>query len=190
MLFFRSIMGGVRAGWIQDSNLEPPYFSLVKFCQHAKQSFTFRKKEYLHDAVVVCRLALANQPPALGPLDKANNGVVALLEKFGQFGDGGGSPLCEPCNTKKQLVLLGRKTIRAGGSFTEAQKLSKLVTKVCQLAEAGKCRRPLGRGEDVRTFHGEIISHCDISGGPCRKPCGIRFLTKSNVDKKSDAGRR
>jgi hypothetical protein len=82
-------MGGVRVVWIQDSKLEAPHFSAVKRCQLAQQSFAFRKKEYLHDPVVTCRLALANQSPALGSLDKSHNGVVALLQEFGQFGDGG-----------------------------------------------------------------------------------------------------
>jgi hypothetical protein len=82
-------MGGVCVGWIHNSQLESPHFSLVKFSQPAQQFFAFRKEEHLHDPVVACRLTFANQPPALGPLDKSHNRVVAFLQKFGQFGNGG-----------------------------------------------------------------------------------------------------
>ena len=104
-------MDGLRGVWVQDSELEPPHFSPVKFCQLSQQSFAFWKQEYLHDPVVSCRWTLANESPALGPLNKSHNGVVAFLQKFGQFSDSGGAPLCEPCNTQKQLVLLGSKAL-------------------------------------------------------------------------------
>lgn len=83
----------------------------MKFCQLIQQSLTFRQEGHLHDPVVTFRLTLANEAAALSPLDKANHGVMALLQKFGQFGDGGRAPVGEPCNTEEQLMLLGSQAL-------------------------------------------------------------------------------
>jgi hypothetical protein len=135
---------------------------LVKAGQLIQQSFTVRQKEYPHDPLVTYGPAFADKPAALGPLDESHDGVVALLEEFGQFGDRGPAPARKSCNTKKQLVLLWCKTIRAGGSFTEAQKLSKLVTEVCQLAEVWKTSGCLGMGRNWRALHGVELYHTVI----------------------------
>lgn len=83
----------------------------MEFGKSVKQPLPFRQKENLHDSLVTCRSTLADKPAALGSLDKSDHGVVALLEEFGQLSDCGPAPACKACNTKKQLVLLGRQAI-------------------------------------------------------------------------------
>ena len=134
----------------------------MKFGQLIQQSFTFRQEEYLHDPLVTYRPTFPDKAAALGAFDEPHDGVVALLEEFGQFSDRGPAPARKSRNTKKQLVLLGCKTIRSGGSFTEAEKLSKLVTKVCQLVEAWKTGGSLGMGRNSRMLHGGKLYHSVI----------------------------
>ena len=102
---------GIGAGWIHDSKLESPDFPLVKFGQPGKQLFAFRQKVNSYDPVVTCAMIFANQSTALGALDESYNGVVALLQKFGQFGDRSPASAGKPGNTEKQLVLLRGKAV-------------------------------------------------------------------------------
>jgi len=92
---------GVRAGGIQDSKLEPPDFPLMKFGQPGKQLFAFRQKVNAYDPAVTCAMILVNQSMTLGALDESDNGVVALLQKFGQFGDRRPASAGKPGNTEK-----------------------------------------------------------------------------------------
>ena len=111
----------------------------MKFGQFIQQLFALRQKENSHHPMVIRGLTLANQPTALGTLDESDNGVVALLQKFGQFADRSPAPARKSCDTEKQLMLLRCKAMGAGGPFTEAQKLSKLVPEISQLAKVWKC---------------------------------------------------
>jgi len=83
----------------------------VELGQPGKDFFAGGQEVNAHNPVVTCGMVLANQPAALGALDKPNHGVVALLQEFGQFGDRGPTPVRKPCNPEKQLVLLGCKAV-------------------------------------------------------------------------------
>jgi hypothetical protein len=92
---------GVRAGGIQDPKLESPDFPLVKFGQPGKQFFTSRQKVNSHDPVVTCAMIFSDQSTLLGSLNESDNGVVALLQEFGQFGDCRPALAGKPGNTEK-----------------------------------------------------------------------------------------
>lgn len=83
----------------------------MKFGQLIQQSFTFRQNENLHDAVVAFGPALSDEPVAFCALDQTDNGVVALLKKFGELPDGCPSPARETRYAKEKLVLLRRKAV-------------------------------------------------------------------------------
>lgn len=104
-------MAGKQIPKIRSSKPKLPDLPLVKFGQFIEQSFTFGQNEDLHDPVVAFRPALSDEPVAFGALDQSDDGVVALLQKFGELSDGSPSPACKAGYAKKELVLLRRNSI-------------------------------------------------------------------------------
>lgn len=78
----------------------------MKFSQPGKQFFASRQKVNSHDPVVTCAMIFSDQSTLLGSLNESDDGVVALLQKLGQFGDRRPASSGKPGNTEKQLVLL------------------------------------------------------------------------------------
>jgi len=78
--------------------------------------------------VVGCAAVFPNQPPAFGALDEAYHGIVALLQEFSEFADGGPAAPCKPCDSEEELMLLGRQPARPRSLFAEAQESPELVS--------------------------------------------------------------
>jgi hypothetical protein len=129
-------MSGQQILEIRGSKPKLPNFTPVKFGQLIQQSFTFRQNVNLHDPVVAVGPALSDKPVAFGALHQPDNGVVALLQEFGELSDGGPSPARKTCDAQEQLMLLRRQAVGAGGPFAEAEKFPELIPEIRQPAEA------------------------------------------------------
>lgn len=55
--------------------------------------------------------AFSDEAVAFGALDQPHNGIVPLLQKFGELSDGSPSPACKTRYAKEELVLLRRKAV-------------------------------------------------------------------------------
>jgi len=102
-----------------------------------------------------------NQSPALRPLDEPYNSIVAFLQEFSEFGDGGPASPCKPRDSEQELMLLRRQPAGARGLFTEAEEPPELVPEGGKLLQAQMIDLCGGRTR-ARFFHLIIISQCDV----------------------------
>ncbi len=77
----------------------------------------------------------AHQPGPRRPADQLYDGVMALLQEFGQFGDIGRAAAGESRHAEHQLMLLGSDARSAGRSLAKAQEFAELISKVRQLPD-------------------------------------------------------
>lgn len=91
----------------------------------SQPGLTFVRQADPHNAHVVRVVYADDESRSLGPVDKANNGVVANHEVLREIGDCRPSSAAVAADRKQQLVHRRRKTCLSGCTFAPSKKSAK-----------------------------------------------------------------
>jgi hypothetical protein len=94
------------------------------------------RERYADQAAVSRVHFFCDQATSARAVDQTDNGVVAFLEKLGEFRDGGPAAAGVAGDAEQKLVLLGREAGVSSGLLAESQELPQFVAKAGELANS------------------------------------------------------
>lgn len=103
----------------------------------------------------------ADQPARGSPINETYNGVMALLQKFRQFGDCGFPVISKARDAKHELMLLRRNPDVACRAFAETQEFAQQISEVRELSQ-NTLKVLRFRTEIGFLSHKPYISYCDV----------------------------